>query len=163
MTFIGIIANQKEFEIIKSQIEWKNKFNIILINDNNIENLQNIKFEILIIHEKMIIKKHMKEFEKICRNLQYLLVNFDKNMNLEILNGSKIKIITYGLNHKCTVTASSIKEDSIMVALQREILDKNGNLQVIEEQRLKTIENLDVYGHMLLFILNIIYGKFTKN
>ncbi len=162
MIFIGMMANQKEYEMIKNEIEkqmGKEKVSMVFIHEENIQNLQNIKFDVLIIHEKMPIQKHMKAFEKICQNLRNLLINFDKNNNLEVLNGNRMTVITYGLNHKCTVTVSSIQEDSIMVALQREILNKQGNLQEIEEKRIHTIENLDVYGHMLLYILSILYGK----
>lgn len=162
MTFIGIIANQKEYEMIKKKLEKQSRqdtLNIILIHEANIQNLQNIRFDILIIHEKMSIRKHIKAFEKICQNLYGLLINFDKNKNLEIFNGHPMTVITYGLNHKCTVTASSIQEDSIMVALQREILTRRGTLQEMEEKRIERIEDLDVYGHMLLYILDVLYGK----
>ena len=63
MTFIGMSANQKDFEILKSKFDG---LNIIRIDDDNIQNLQNIKFDSIIIHEKMSIKKHVKAFEKIC-------------------------------------------------------------------------------------------------
>lgn len=160
MTFVGVCSNERELEIIKSQFnKQKNTdFNFISINDRNVENLQNIKFDCLIINEKMPIVKNMKAFEKVCKNIKYLLINFDKNVNLNVFNENKLTVITYGLNHKCTVTASSIKEEAIMVALQREVLNRKGNVQGIEEQRMEIISNLDVYGHMVLFILNLLYS-----
>ena len=155
MIFVAMLANRKEYEILKEQMS--NKISMIFIDDTHIENLQNIKFDTLIINKP--IKTHQKEFEKICKNARYLLVNSDQNKSIENVKGT---IITYGLNHKCTVTASSIKEDSIMVALQREFINKQGKLEEIEEERVETIDNLDVYGHIIWFILNKIYGKSMK-
>ena len=91
--------------------------------------------------------------------LKYLIVNTDKNTYVNILNNDRICIITYGLNHKCTVTASSIKEENIMIALQREIIDRYGHLMIIGEKRVKPIENLDVYGTMTIFIIKLLYLK----
>ncbi len=156
MTFIGMSANQKDFEILKSKFDG---LNIIRIDDDNIQNLQNIKFDSIIIHEKMSIKKHVKAFEKICKNLRYFLVNFDKNVNVDILKNNRMTVITYGLNHKSTITASSIQEDYIMVALQRDIFDREGKLQEIREQPIKTVQHLDIYGHMLMFVLSLLYNS----
>lgn len=160
MTFIGICSNEKDFKIIKSQFTKQNKsqdINFIYIKDSNIKNLQNIKFDALVIHEKIPIIENLEALEKICKNIRYLLINFDKNVNLNILNGNRLTVLTYGHNHKCTVTASSIKEEVIMIALQREVLDRKGILHGIEEEKMDIIQNLDVYGHMLLFVLGLIY------
>ena len=163
MTFIGIVAKQKEFEILQSRIEKQKEINIILITVDNIENLQNIKFNTIIINIEMPNWHDKKIFENICKNAKYIVVNTDKNKNIDILEGKQKTIITYGLNHKSTITVSSIKEDCIMVAIQREFINIQGKLQEIEEERVKRIRNLDIYGHIVLVICNILYGKFTKN
>ena len=106
---------------------------------------------------------NMKAFDNICKYTQYLVVNTDNNKNTDILKGKLKSVITYGLNHKCTITVSSVKEEFIMIAIQREIVTKNGNLQEIGEERIKKIKKLDIHGHMILVIFNILYGKFTKN
>ena len=52
--FFGIISNKKDFNIIKLEIEKSIKdASIILIDKENIENLQNIKFEALIINSEI--------------------------------------------------------------------------------------------------------------
>ena len=161
MIFFGIISNKKDFNIIKLEIEKSIKdASIILIDKENIENLQNIKFEALIINSEINLdNKSIVFLQKICKNLKYLIVNTDKNTYVNILNNDRICIITYGLNHKCTVTASSIKEENIMIALQREIIDRYGHLMIIGEKRVKPIENLDVYGTMTIFIIKLLYLK----
>ena len=164
MTFLGIISNEKDFEIIKSEIlkQVKN-LEIICINKKNIKNLQNVRFETLIIDEELSIKpEDVHLLEKICKNLKYLIINTDKNKNLDIFSGNRLHVITYGLNHKCTVTVSSIGEESIMVALQREILDKYGNLMEIGEKRVNKMQHLDIYGNMAIFITELIYNKESK-
>ena len=151
----------KDFNIIKLEIEKSIKdASIILIDKENIENLQNIKFEALIINSEINLdNKSIVFLQKICKNLKYLIVNTDKNTYVNILNNDRICIITYGLNHKCTVTASSIKEENIMIALQREIIDRYGHLMIIGEKRVKPIENLDIYGTMTIFIIKLLYLK----
>lgn len=161
MIFFGIISSKKDFDIMKKEIEKSLKnVNLILISEDNIENLQNIKFEALIINDELHIKEsNIMFFQKICENLKYLIINSDRNNFLDILNNNRLCVITYGLNHKCTVTASSITEEYVLVALQREIIDKYGNLMVIGEKRVNTIKEMDVYGVMAIFILKLIYLK----
>lgn len=161
MIFFGIISSKKDFDIMKKELEKSLKnVNLILINENNIENLQNIKFEALIINDELHIKEsNIMFFQKICENLKYLIINSDRNNFLDILNNNRLCVITYGLNHKCTVTASSITEENVLVALQREIIDKYGNLMIIGEKRVSTVKEIDVYGIMAIFIIKLIYLK----
>ena len=163
MTFVGIVAKQKEFEILQTVMKKNKDINITLITDTDIENLRNVKFDTIIIDANMQNWHNMKAFDNICKYAQYLVVNTDNNKNTNILKGKLKSVITYGLNHKCTITVSSVKEEFIMIAIQREIVTKNGNLQEIGEERIKKIKKLDIYGHMILVIFNILYGKFTKN
>ena len=107
MSFIGIIANKKCFETIKKQITEKFQeecFEFIHINLRSIENVKNIKFETIIIEDKLDkFKNNQNSFKKICENTQYALINTDKNEEIKFI--SKIpNIITYGLNHKAIVT-----------------------------------------------------------
>ncbi len=161
MIFFGIISSKKDFDIMKKELEKSLKnVNLILISEDNIENLQNIKFEALIINDELHIKEsNIMFFQKICENLKYLIINSDRNNFFDILNNNRLCVITYGLNHKCTVTASSITEEYVLVALQREIIDKYGNLMVIGEKRVNTVKEMDVYGVMAIFILKLIYLK----
>ena len=76
MIFFGIISNKKDFNIIKLEIEKSIKdASIILIDKENIENLQNIKFEALIINSEINLdNKSIVFLQKICKNLKYLIV-----------------------------------------------------------------------------------------
>ena len=160
MVFIGVMCNEKDFKAIKENICNNNKdIELIFVQDSNISNLQNVKFDCFIIHEQILNLKNICALEKILKNLKYLIINSDKNTKLDILNSNKINVITYGLNHKCTVTASSIQDDSIMIALQREILNKYGKLYEISEKKIEVNKDLDIYSYMLIFIIEILYCK----
>ena len=73
MIFFGIISNKKDFNIIKLEIEKSIKdASIILIDKENIENLQNIKFEALIINSEINLdNKSIVFLQKICKNLKH--------------------------------------------------------------------------------------------
>lgn len=54
MLFIGIIAKRKSYECIKNElINIDNNISVININLRNIENMKNIKFDIIIIDEQI--------------------------------------------------------------------------------------------------------------
>ena len=163
MAFVGIVTKQKEFEILQSVMKNDKDRNIILITDANIESLRNVNFDTVIIDANMENWNNMEAFDNICKYTQYIAVNTDNNKTIDILKGTQKSVITYGLHHKCTITVSSISEELIMIAVQREILSRNGNLQEIGEEKIKKIKKLDIYGHMIVVICNILYGKFTKN
>lgn len=139
MSFIGIIANEKQVNEIKkiiSKQDEKNQLQIISINNKSIENILNIKFETIIIMDT--IEKLYDEIEnirKVIRKSEYLIINSDLEIKSEILENIETKTITYGLKQKSTITASSIKEDSIIICIQREI--KNIQNKIIEPKEIK--------------------------
>lgn len=162
MIFVGIACRKKDFDAIQKEIKKNNQckeIQCICVQNENIENLQNIKFDAFVIHEQMSFVNNTKALEKIFSTLNFLIINTDKNKKLDILNGTRLTVITYGLNHKCTVTASSIKDDNIIVALQRDVLNKFGIVREIGEKRIEVKNNLDVYSYMLIFIIQILYCK----
>ncbi len=165
MIFVGVICKEKDFELIEDVLlNTVKDVKLIYLNEENIKNFQNVKFDSIILNEELNIKKcNEKIIQKICNNLKYLLINTDKNINLNIFNGNMLNIITYGLNHKCTITPSSIKEEYIMLAIQREILDKYGRLIEIGEKKIINNKDLDIYGNALICIIEILYKKDIKN
>ena len=55
-----------------------------------------------------------------------VLVNTDGDGDLSSLNIQKAYVVTYGLNRKATLTASSIDDGNIVVCLQRTVTDLYG-------------------------------------
>lgn len=164
MSFIGVIASKKCFENIKRTMEEKIKqenINFVQINLRSIENVKNIKFETIIVEDNLEkFKNHKLILEKIFENIQYLIINTDKNLEQEKFKNSAC-LITYGLNQKATVTVSSISETDILVYWQKSFINKKGKDIEIEERRIKKqeIQGLKTYEILIIFTLFKIYVK----
>ncbi len=155
MFFIGVITNQK------NEIYFKNKLskiipmeNIIFITDKNILNIKNIKFETVIIDTKI---NNKIELRKILSSAKLVILNADIDMNLDVINDLSLTVITYGFNNKSTFTVSSITENSLIICLQRIILNRNGEKIEPQEYSLKVDENVEKYAIIATQIIRILY------
>lgn len=167
MPFVGIISKENDSNFIKNAINKNSKesnFEIININRKSIENIKNVKFDILVICEN--IEKMLKNssyLEEIIRKADYIIINSDIKENLSILRNVETNIITYGFNAKATITISSIKEEKTMICVQRKIKAVNG---IIEEQDFNVeIEKNNVnklYNVLVIFTILAIYGKILQ-
>ena len=167
MPFVGIISKENDSNFIKNAINKNSKesnFEIININRKSIENIKNVKFDILVICEN--IEKMLKNssyLEEIIRKADYIIVNSDIKENLSILRNVETNIITYGFNAKATITISSIKEEKTMICVQRKIKAVNS---IIEEQDFNVeIEKNNVnklYNVLVIFTILTIYGKILQ-
>ena len=164
MSFIGIISDNKDYEFIKKELMKDRdyyKLQLINIKEKNIENIKNVKFETMIICNdlKEIATKEVY-IEKILKNTKYLIINSDINIKKDNIYNN-VQIITYGMNQKATVTASSIQEDSILICIQRNIKNTEGNIIEIQEFRMKSenITNKKTYSLLVLFILQQLYKR----
>lgn len=157
MPLIGIVSNKKDFQIIKNEIEDCN-IRLISITEESIENLKNIKFnEIIFLTDIKLKKDSYKFMSEILSKVKYLIINDDiqitalKEINIE----NPIKLITFGFNQKATITISSIKEDKIIVCLQRNI--KKSNKEIIETQekeiKISNKKYKKVYTNLAVFII----------
>ena len=163
MSFIGVVAGRKCFENIKKKITEgiKNEtVNFIQINLRSIENVKNIKFEIIIVEDNLDKFKNNQEIlNKIFENTQYLIVNTDRNPKEKIEKFNHC--ITYGLNQKATVTVSSISDMDILIYWQKSIQNREGCKVEIEERRIKRKEKnrLKIYEILIIYSFFKIYGK----
>ena len=162
MDFIGIITSKKNEELLKKTVIQNVKknnlsLNIIIITETNIENIKNVKFDSIIINENsLLIVKYNKTLEKILSQINYLILNSDIYSNIEIINNLKLNIITFGLNLKATLTASSIEKNKICIGLQRAVKNKKGN--IIEPNEIcKQTNKEDVYRVMIGYIIVLLY------
>lgn len=162
MSFIGIVANKKCFENIKKKIQnlsQTENVNLIQINLRSIENIKNIKFETIVVEDNLEKFKNYKELiKKILENAQYLMINTDKNQEIQ---KEWLNPITYGLNQKATVTVSSISETDILVYWQKNLQNKEGNTIEIEERRIQKeeVKLLKTYEILIVYTLLKIYDK----
>lgn len=127
MSFIGIVCENRNENYIKQILNKRlqNK-TIIFFSEESIENLKNIKFETIIImanNKKIFSKKDI--LKNIVSKAKYLIINADEEINLDLLEDISLNVITYGFNSKSTITASSVKEESVLLCVQRTIQDFN--------------------------------------
>lgn len=163
MAFIGIVANSDDYEFIKKVLEKNidcSKHQIINLNENSIENMRNIKFETIAICED-IQKIYNRDiiFEKFFNDARYLIINTDINLNFDNIQNSRLQIITYGMNQKATVTASSIEDDEVLICVQRNMLNVDNRIIEMQEAKVRcdNVTNAMVYNLLVSFIINILY------
>ncbi len=166
MPFIGIFAKENDNNFIKNEINKNaisNKYEIININLTSLENLKNVKFDVLIIKENIIeLLKKSNNIDSIINNSNYIIINGDINNNY--IAEKKDKIITYGFNTNSDITISSIKDETIMICVQKKINGVKGN--IIEEQensiKVKKHNINKMYNIMAIFTVLSIYGEKFK-
>ena len=142
MPIIGISGKNRDIQTIKKQFKNTN-IEIIQISENSINNIKNIRFDEIILLQDIKIKNKTYEYmNEIIANSKYLIINGDIEITLlkQININKPVKLITFGFNSKATITVSSIKEDKMIVCVQRNIekIDK----KIIETQEKEiTMEN----------------------
>ena len=161
MTFVGIISDNKSFQVLKENIGAQD-YNLIQINNKSIDNIKNIKFEIIVINKELKSLEEKKLIiDTLCMNSKYILLNTDLNKDYYFSQRCTEKIITFGLNHKATVTISSITESSILVYLQRNVKDKNEKLIEVGEKQVKINKDnkIKVYEILIIYIISTINNE----
>ena len=161
MSFVGIISNNQTYECVKRELLKDNmntKLELININKNSIQNIKNVKFETVVVCDDLMEMNREKNFiNNILNNCRCLLINTDNNVSNINIENNNIQIITYGMNQKATVTASSIKEDEILICLQRNIENINNDIIEIQEFK-KKVKNNEIYNNLAVFILEQLYN-----
>lgn len=161
MSFIGIISEVKEESYINRILNNQlSKKTIINITEKNIENIKNVTFETIFINENTIkILSKLSILKNIISKSKYLIINADIEDNLLLLDSVNANVITFGFNSKSTITTSSVKDDNILICLQRTI--ENIKKEEIEPQELLVKVDTtytDVHIAMGIATLLIIYG-----
>lgn len=159
MVLIGIVANKKCFEIIKTEIMKREKqINIIHITPLSLENMKNIKFDTVIIEEDLKKYQNQKEqLKKICKEASYVIINTDINQEYKEIENKNL--ISCGINQNAIVTISSNSEEDILIFWQKSIENKIGNRIEIEERRIKKEEQstLKIDEILILYAIFKIY------
>ena len=160
MLFIGLIAKKKDVQSIKKDIKEK-EIDIIEIKENNIENLKNIKFEEIIFLDDINLKENEYTFMKeLIQNSKHLIINTDISINIlrKIGIEKPIKIITFGFNSKATITISSIKENKVMIFIQRDIMIAEQKRIETQEKEIKLENNEKIYNKIVTFIIKELHN-----
>ena len=161
MSFIGIITDKKNendlAHCLHNSFSKKNiKDNVIIINNKNINNIKNIKFDSLLINKKLTGKSDV--IKRLLSNSKNLIVNSDIDTGIDMINKTNSNIITYGFNPKSTITASSLENDDALICIQRNI--KNNNNNIVEQQEIKVTKvNNNPYIIMAVETLSLLHDR----
>ncbi len=167
MSFIGVICDVKNENYIKQILKENLKDKtVIILKEDSIWNFKNIKFETIIImsnNKNTFLNEsklnEMNVIKGIIASAKYLVVNADEEINLNLLQEINGKVITYGFNSKSTVTASSVKEDSILLCVQRNIQNiESNNIELQEFNINKTTSKTPTDIVMGIATVLLLYG-----
>lgn len=157
MSFIGVICEAKYENYMKHLLSnaLPNE-NVLILKEENIENFKNITFKTIAIFsncDKIFEKK--KIIKTMIEKAEYLIVNADDEINLDMIRHLDLKVITFGFHTKSTVTASSVTEDSILICVQRNIQDIQA--REIEPQEI-LVQNVDhkITTNIMMGIVSIL-------
>ena len=160
MVLIGIVANKKCFETIKTEIAKRdNQINVLHINTKSLENMKNIKFDTVIIQNELEkFEDYKEQLKKMCKEATYVIVNTDFNENYKDFETQNL--ITCGMNQNAIVTVSSNSDEDILIYWQKSIVNKYGNKIEIEERRIKKEQenNLKIDEILILYTILRLYN-----
>ena len=161
MPLVGIIAKKRDFQAIKEELQNYN-IEFIHINKDSTKNIKNIIFEEIIFLEDINLNSDEYEFmNKIVLKTKYVIVNADIEINIlkYIKIDCPIKVITFGFNSKATITISSVKDDKIIVCLQREIEKTNKGIIESQEKGINIIDNnRKIHNKLVIFIIKELHN-----
>lgn len=157
MFFIGIITDKNSENNIKNIMKDKLKESeIVFLNNNNLENFRNVKFDSIVINNE-IEDKYL--LDKILEKSKYVLYNSDIKTKESFSKDIYQNIITYGYNSKAVVTISSVTDESYLIYIQKNIDGYNKSVGIQEIKFEKNKKNINVYDGMITTIIDIIYNK----
>lgn len=157
MFFIGIITDKNSENNIKNIMKDKLKESeIVFLNNNNLENFRNVKFDSIVINNE-IEDKYL--LDKILEKSKYVLYNSDIKTKENFSEDLYQNIITYGYNSKAVVTISSVTDESYLIYIQKNIDGYNKSVGIQEIKFEKNKKNINAYDGMITTIIDIIYNK----
>lgn len=157
MAVIGIITKSNNINEIEKTLEKYciHEKNIVIISKHTIENIKNVKFDIIIIFDQIEDDNILK---KVLDSSKYLIINTDFKENVKLLNMAEDQyVITFGFNSRATITIISNENDEIILDLQREI--ENLEKKKIESQEIKLENNFNknrIYEEISMKILTFL-------
>lgn len=160
MFFIGIITDKNSENNIKSMMKDKFRENeIIFLNKDNMSNFRNVKFDSIVVNEKIDDKYTL---DRILEKSKYILWNSDIHYKSDKIKNTCSNVITYGYNSKATVTISSATDENYMIFIQENICGNNKAEEIQEIKFEKAKNNINAYDGMIITIMNLIYEEKMK-
>ena len=98
--------------------------------------------------------------KELIQNSKHLIINTDISISIlrKIGIEKPIKIITFGFNSKATITISSIKENKVMIFIQRDIMIAEQKRIETQEKEIKLENNEKIYNKIVTFIIKELHN-----
>lgn len=158
MNFVGIVSNRisnKQASRILVNGVSEEKYKLFFINDKNVSNYKNVKFDTILIDDSLDKKISL---HNILEKSEYIVINSDIKDNFDIIHDINSKVITYGFMEKSTVNISSVEDDNLMISIQRGIERKDGTIIENQEISIKKLAGINMHIVIGLAIINMIYS-----
>ncbi len=156
MHFIGIITDKNSENNIKNIMKENLEEEMIFLNEKNLDNFKNIKFDSIVINNNI---KNNIILDKILSKSKYILYNSDIDLKSDSFKKVNSNVITYGYNSNATVTISSATDESYLIFIQKNIYGYNEIAGVQEIKFEKAKNNINAYDGMITTIINLIYSS----
>ena len=160
MPLIGIVAKKKDIQVIKNELKGSN-VEIIEITKQCVKNFKNITFEeVIFLEDISLTTDEYKYMNEMISKAKYIIFNSDIEMKIlkQIEIQKPIKFITFGFNSKSTITISSIKEEKVIVCIQRDIEKINGKILEIQEKEIISKNAKKIYNYLVVFIIKELHN-----
>lgn len=154
MIYIGFISKNKNVELVKELTDSS----VQAVNIREKEDIKDKKIDILVLEDLILEKEIINE---IIKNVEYLIIQDNIN-DLELQLDKEINIITFGFNHKSTVTVSSVTEDNIVICIQRTINNIKNNAIEPKEIIIKNTNKYNINKYIIKKIILEILAKTEK-
>lgn len=152
MLCIGLISKNRNSEFIKSL----NRKNVEAVNIKKEEELFKKNIDILVLEDLIFLPEYIKNM--VNNNVKYLIIQDNIN-NIQLNLDKEINLITFGFNHKSTVTISSVTNEHIVICIQRTIKCISGKLIYPEEQIIKNTNKYNINKYIIKKIIQEILDK----
>lgn len=156
MHFIGIITDKNSENNIKNIMKENLEEEMIFLNEKNLDNFKNIKFDSIVINNNI---KNNITLDKILSKSKYILYNSDIDLKSDSFKKINSNVITYGYNSNATVTISSATDENYLIFIQKNIYGYNEIAGVQEIKFEKAKKNINAYDGMITTIINLIYSS----
>ena len=165
MAFIGIFTEPKNETYTRNILDKdfsSQHEKILFINNNNIKNIKNIRFETILFDTEKLIDESI--LNKLLSYSKCFVFNYDIDKNIEKYKKMDLQLVTFGFNPKSTVTISSVTDENILMCIQRKIYTMNNEEIEPQEIKIDINKNRKITPNTTLGvqILRIIYDKIWK-
>lgn len=166
MLQIGVIGDlfvYKTTDILKLLYKDRPEGNMasiitVCIDERREHNAFQNKFDILIINNNMK-KQSQKNLLESGVFSEVAIINSDEKNIYKALSCNRI--ITYGLNSRACVTASSVSENSVLFCIQRALRTLSGNTVEQQEFSITVNDTEDDIHSILAAVTSALVGDFT--